>query len=91
MLELAKNATKLENVDEAKRRFKELINDTKMYYNDKDIPANESDDNAHKVCSNVKGAERYCPHRIAAMKKWFDHSKQVTITTWIYYFLTVNV
>lgn len=80
VLELAKKATKLENVDEAKRRFKELINDTKMYYNDKDIPANESDDNAHKVCSTVKGAERYCPHRIAAMKKWFDHSKQIMAT-----------
>ena len=70
--------TKVDNVDEAKRRFKELINDTKMYYNDKDIPANESDANAHKVCSTVKGAERYCPHRTAAMKNWFDHSKQVT-------------
>ena len=88
-MELAKNVTKVDNVDEAKRQFKELINDTKMYYNDKDIPANESDANAHKVCSTVKGAERYCPHRTAAMKNWFDHSKQVTVTTRIYYTLTV--
>lgn len=90
MLNLAKNVTKQDNVDEAKRRFKELINDTKMYYNDKDIPANESDANAHKVCSTVKEAERHCPHRTAAMKNWADHTKQVTMTTWIYYFLTVS-
>lgn len=90
MLELAKKVTKLNDVDEAKLRFKDLINDPEMYYNDKDIPANESDANAHKVCSTVKDAERYCPHRTAAMKNWFDHTKQVTIITWIYYFLAVK-
>jgi len=79
VLELAKKVTKTNDEDEAKRRFKELINDPKMYYNDKDIPANESDANAHKVCSSVKDAERYCPHRTAAMKNWFGHTKQVTI------------
>ena len=91
MLKLATKLTKKDDVDEAKRRFKELINDPKMYYNDKDIPANESDANAHKVCSNAKDAERYCPHRTAAMKNWFDHAKQVTIATWIYYFLIVKI
>ena len=84
MLKLATEVTKLDDVNEAKRRFKELINDTKMFYNDEVIPANESDANAHKVCSSAKDAARYCPHRTAAMKNWFDHSKQVTITTWIF-------
>ena len=79
VLELAKKVTKTNDENEAKRRFKELINDPKMYYNDKDIPANESDANAHSVCSSVKDAERYCPRRTAAMKNWFDHTKQVTI------------
>ena len=81
MLKLATKLTKIDDVDEAKRRFKELIDDPKMFYNDEVIPANESDANAHKVCSTVKDAERYCPHRIAAMKNWFAHTKQVSIMT----------
>lgn len=90
-MKLATKVTKVDDENEAKRRFKELINDPKMFYNDKEIPANESDTNAHKVCSTVKDAEKYCPHRTAAMENWFEHTKQVTITTWIHYFLTVKI
>lgn len=46
-----------------------------MYYNDKDILVNEFDDNVYKVCSIVKGVERYCLYRIVVMKKWFDYFK----------------
>lgn len=91
ILKLATKVTKVDDENEAKRRFKELINDPKMFYNDKEIPANESDANAHKVCSTVKDAEKYCPHRTAAMENWFEHTKQVTFTTWIHYFLTVKI
>jgi len=80
VLKLATEVTKVDDENEAKRRFKELINDPKMFYNDKEIPANESDANAHKVCSTVKDAEKYCPHRTAAMENWFEHTKQIMAT-----------
>lgn len=90
MLELAKKITKKSDPDEAKLRFKDLINGSSMYYSDGEIPANESDANAHKLCSSVKDAERYCPKRTAAMKNWFAHTKEVRKNIlchckWIYF------
>ena len=95
MLELAKKITKTTDPVQAKFSFIHLINGSNMYYNDGDIPANESDKNAHKLCSSVKDAERYCPNRTAAMKNWFAHSKQVrkkyVIVKWFCNLVTVNV
>ena len=85
VLDLAKKITKRNDPDEAKLRFKDLINGSSMFYNDGDIPANESDANAHKVCSTAKDAEKYCPKRTAAIKNWFAHTKQVTKNVLFYF------
>lgn len=77
VLDLAKNVTKENETEQAKLKFIKLINSSSMYYNDGDIPANESDENAHKICSSAKDAERFCPNRWATMKNYFDHAKQV--------------
>ena len=77
ILELAKKITKNTDQEQAKTAFKRLISESSQYYNDGAIPANESDANAHKVCSSVKDAKKYCPKRFAAMNKWFAHSKEV--------------
>ena len=77
MLDLAKEITKESDEFIAKREFIKLINGSSQFYNDGDIPANESDANAHKLCSNVEGAEKHCPRRTAAMKNWFGHTKEV--------------
>lgn len=77
LLEVAKKITKTTDEEQAKITFKRLIDESSQYYNDGDIPANESDANAHKVCSSVQDAKKYCPKRFAAMNKWFSHAKEV--------------
>ena len=79
MLELAEKTTKESDLVIAKEKFLKLINSSSQFYNDGDIPANESDANAHKLCSDMKGAERYCPNRTAAMNNWFAHAKEVRL------------
>lgn len=79
MLELAKKTTKESDLVIAKQKFLKLINSSSQFYSEGDIPANESDSNAHKLCSDMKGAEMYCPHRTAAMNNWFAHTKEVRL------------
>ena len=78
MLALAKKITKESDPDIAKQKFITLISDDSQFYNDGAIPANESDANAHKMCTDVKSAEMFCPKRTAAMKNWFAHTKEVS-------------
>ena len=79
VLELAEKTTKESDPVVAKQQFLKLINSSSQFYNEGDIPANESDANAHKLCSDMKGAEMYCPNRTKAMKNWFAHTKEVRL------------
>ena len=48
VLEIARDVTKANN-DTAKELFIKRLNNSDMYFAEKPIPANESDENAHKL------------------------------------------
>ena len=49
-----------------------------MYFNQEEIPKNESDENAHVVCGDVEGAKKYCPTRWRAIQNWFAEAEMVS-------------
>lgn len=82
VLEIARDVTKQVDKDKAKAQFIKRLNESDMYFTEKPIPANESDENAHKLCSSAEGAMKYCPVRWEAMQNWFSEARRV-----IYYLL----
>ncbi|KAK3699407.1 hypothetical protein QZH41_018565 [Actinostola sp. cb2023] len=75
-IEVAKNITGIHNTDEAVREFTKYINRPEMFLNEKPFPANESDQRAHDICSNVQAAKKFCPVRYATMQKWFKVARK---------------
>lgn len=65
------------NNDTAKDLFIKRLNESDMYFTDKPIPANESDENAFNLCSSEEGAKKYCPKRWEAMQKWIAEARKV--------------
>ena len=59
-------------------QFRETLKDRKMnYFNAEKIPDNESDATAHRLCSTVDGAMKFCPKRWEALEKWKAFSSEV--------------
>ena len=83
VLEIAKEMTGTNDSAEAVRLFRQKLNSTESFFNDAPIPKNESDKDAHKKCSNLKDAEKYCPKRWAAMQLWFKEARKVGDTYYI--------
>ena len=55
-----------------------MLNDTsKFAFNTKPIPKNESDEEAERKCSDIKGAKEHCPTRWAAVQAWMDEIRKV--------------
>ena len=54
-LHIAKKITGLENETKAVESFRRLIQSPSMYFNEEPFPRNESDEKAHRKCSNEKG------------------------------------
>ncbi|XP_015767204.1 PREDICTED: uncharacterized protein LOC107345966 isoform X4 [Acropora digitifera] len=77
ILEVAREVTGEENNATAVEKFREKINSPENYFNSEPIPKNESDEEAHKKCSDIEGAKKYCPKRWAAMQLWFSESRKV--------------
>lgn len=77
VLEIARSVTNQTSNDTAKELFIKRLNESDMYFVDKPIPANESDENAHVLCSSVDGAKKYCPNRWKAMQNWFAEARKV--------------
>lgn len=77
VLEIARSVTNQTSNDTAKELFIKRLNESDMYFADKPIPENESNANAHVLCSSVEGAKKYCPNRWRAMQNWFAESKKV--------------
>ena len=75
---IAKEITGVNDSDQAVRLFRKKLNSTESFFNDAPIPKNESDKEAHKKCSNLKDAEKYCPKRWAAMQLWFKEARRVS-------------
>ena len=77
VLEIARSVTKQTDDDTAKELFIKRLNESDMHFTDKPIPANESNENAHILCSSVEGAMKYCPKRWEAMQNWFAEARRV--------------
>lgn len=77
VLEIARSVTNQTSNGTAKELFIKRLNESDMYFADKPIPENESNANAHVLCSSVEGAKKYCPNRWRAMQNWFAESKKV--------------
>lgn len=77
VVEIAKEMTGTNDSDLAVKLFRERLNSTESFFNDAPIPANESNKEAHKRCSDLTGAEKYCPKRWAAMQLWFKEARRV--------------
>ena len=69
-----------DNNDTAVEEFRKLLNSTESYFNDQPIPLNESNAEAHRKCSDLKGAKKHCPTRWEAMMKWFKEARTVKCT-----------
>ena len=76
--------------DTAKDLFIKKLNESDMFFNEEPFPANESDKNAHDLCSSVEGAMKYCPKRWETMQKWFAEARRVKETTIYNYSTTLN-
>ena len=77
--EVAREVTGEANNATAVKKFREKLNSSESYFNAEPIPKNESDEEAHKKCSDIEGAKRYCPKRWAAMQLWFSESRKVIL------------
>lgn len=77
VLEIARGVTNQTSNDTAKEHFIQRLNESDMYFSNKPIPANESDEKAHLLCSSVEGAMKYCPKRWEAMQNWFTEARRV--------------
>ena len=79
-VDVAKEVTGVKSETEAIEKFREILKDRKKsYFNAEKIPLNESDENAHRMCSSVEGAMKYCPKRWEALEKWYDSAREVRL------------
>ena len=77
ILEVAREVTGEASNETAVKKFRENLNSSANYFNSEPIPKNESDEEAHKKCSDIEGAKKYCPKRWAAIQLWFSESRKV--------------
>lgn len=75
---MARDVTQEDDTQKAKDEFIKILNRSEMFYNKGDIPKNESSAAAHKLCSSIQGARRFCPVRWNAMQNWFAHAREVS-------------
>ncbi|KAL9963384.1 hypothetical protein ACROYT_G026894 [Oculina patagonica] len=80
VINLARRVTQENDSQKAKGEFIKILNRSEMFYNTEDIPKNESDATAHKLCSSIDGAKKYCPVRWNAMQNWFAHAREIMAT-----------
>ena len=73
---IAKSVTGETDNQTAIMKFREKLNSSESYFNPEPIPKNESDKEAHRKCSDIEGAKKYCPKRWAALQLWFAESRK---------------
>ena len=79
VLNLTRHVTQENDHQSAKEKFIGILNRSEMFYNKEEIPENESNKTAHKLCSTISGAKKYCPVRWNAMQNWFAHAREVRL------------
>ena len=77
VVDVAKLVTGMNDNDTAVAMFRKKLNSSESYFNSEPIPKNESDKEAHKKCSDIDGAKKYCPKRWAALELWMAESRKV--------------
>ena len=75
-MEIAKEVTGENDSNTAITKFRAILNSSASYFNAEPIPKNESDEEAHRKCSDIEGAKKYCPKRWAAIQLWFAESRK---------------
>ena len=78
-MEAAKGDTGETNETEAIKQFRQKLDSSDNYFNDEAFPANESDSNAHTLCSSIDAAKKHCPTRWKAIQSWFKEARMVNI------------
>lgn len=68
---IAREITGLNDSDQAVAEFKKKL--SKMFFNEKPIPDNETNEDAAMKCLDMASAKIHCPQRYASMLKWFDY------------------
>ena len=82
-MEVAKQVTGESDNQTAITKFRAKLNSSESYFNAEPIPKNESDKEAHKKCSDIEGAKKYCPKRWAAFELWMAESRKVSVVVLI--------
>ena len=77
ILLLAKKITGIEDTKAAVMEFKKNISSQDMYFNKEPLPANETGEQAFKLCNSIEGAMKFCPKRWETLQKWFKASREV--------------
>ncbi|KAJ7385376.1 hypothetical protein OS493_016456 [Desmophyllum pertusum] len=77
VIEVAREVTGQSDNDTAIAQFRDILNSSASYFNAEPIPKNESDKDAHRKCSDIEGAKKYCPKRWAAFQLWMAESRKV--------------
>eukprot|EP00794_Sanderia_malayensis_P009553 gene9553-10540_t len=79
VIEIAKNVTQIfSNETMAVESFQKILTNISVsFFNNKELPKNESSGDAFKLCKTIEGAKKYCPNRWRAMEKWFEFSRMV--------------
>ncbi|XP_078369460.1 uncharacterized protein LOC144653347 isoform X2 [Oculina patagonica] len=77
IVKVAKEVTGESDNQTAITKFRAKLNSSESYFNAEPIPKNESDAEAHRKCSHIEGAKKYCPKRWAAIQLWFAESRKV--------------
>lgn len=57
--------------------FVPLLNAEDQWHNTEIFPDNESNPQAHKICSSPERAKKYCPKRWEALQKWSTYIRGV--------------
>ena len=82
-MEVARQVTGESDNQTAITKFKAKLNSSESYFNAEPIPKNESDKDAHKKCSDIEGAKKYCPKRWAAFELWIAESRKASFVVLI--------
>ena len=78
-MEVARQVTGESDNQTAIAKFRAKLNSSESYFNAEPIPKNESDKEAHKKCSDIEGAKKYCPKRWAALELWMAESRKASL------------
>lgn len=71
------NVTGISNETEAVRAFRKILTNQSSYYNDAPFPEIESNATAHKRCTDIKSARKYCPERYKSLQKWMATCREI--------------